>query len=289
MANLSLDYSLAVTISVYDRFLELAGLLELLRLNWPSGNSLHITVITTATKEQIPTWFNKDLTNVFRYGSDYPMPWWDKVTASIKGNPVVNHVRHRYLTRIIRARTLDSIIRGCKSGMKSGASHTLHLHAAAWPLDEKAIFSIIDRMKELQAMFACRGFGLQHKDTKRPYGDIDDNFFIINNAFAAEKGFWDFDPAEDALTLTNEGRLARRVFSLCAEDQVYFFDKFANEDEYVVEGSSSHRQVQPYNFHKPLSLLRSHDLKQQAYYSQKFNLHGPTIERIMKEYSTNPS
>ena len=277
---------LAVAISVYDRWLELGGLLEVLRLNWHSGRDLYITVSSTAEEKDMPVWINRVLIDHIEFGSPYPMPKWDPLgwVQQWKKITLVQQLREKYMTPIIRARTVESIIRSCRQGMVSGADYTLHLHAAAWPFKEEKIYEIIDTMKARKAVIGCRGYGKKYIDAKRPEGDMDDNFFIIDNSFAQESQLWKFDPAKDAPTVSNEGRLARRVYQVCSEKQIYYYDQFQKAEEYDYPPGTDQRRVQPYNYHIPTGLLRSHDMRWQAKLCAEFGYHGPVLDQLVATY-----
>lgn len=275
---------LAIAISLYNRWDELGGLLDLLRLNWKSGSQLHITVITTALEQDMPGWIDTSLIDDLQFGSSHPMPAFP-ILGRLERIPglqtVVAEQRHVVLKRIIRTRTVDSIIRGCRAGMQSGRNYTMHLHAAAWPMMEDKIYGLLDRMRQGRFVFAGRGYGREWIDEKRPAGDIDDNFFVIENAFARASKFWEFDPDLDADRVTNEGRLARRVYGKCPDNAILLYDRFQNPQEYVFPPGGDQRRVQPYNYFKPMGLLRSHDMSQQAKYCQEFGYRGPVIDEII--------
>lgn len=268
--------SLAVAISLYDRWDELQGLLELLRLNWKTGKELYIAVTSTAEEDAMPGWVNRSLVDTFSFGSTYTLP------AKRSSRWTWLHDR-RYgeFKRLLRARTVDSIQRGGRACANSGKDYALHLHAAAWPLKEDFIAGVIEHMEKHQFVVGCRGYGKKLVDGKHPAGDIDDNFFLINNEFARQTHFWDFDPAQDAERIGNEGRLARRVYEVAREDQVYYFDDFSRSEDYIFPPSVNQRRVQPYNYHKPTGLLRSHDMRKQAELVAQFGFHGPWLDQML--------
>lgn len=278
--------SLAVAISVYNRWEELGGLLELLRYNWQSGPLLHITVVTTAAEAEIPLWIDRSLITVLQSGSPYTMP--RTIPVPLQRIPMVGaHLaqgNNRARKRALRTRTVASIIAGCSAGMNSGKASTLHLHAAAWPLKEAPIFQMLERMQSRGYFFAGRGLGTAARDQKRPLGDIDDNFFIIDNAFARAANFWSFDPAQDAETVSNEGRLARRVYDRCPQESIFLFDDFSDARDYIFPPGTTARRMQPFNYYKPMGLLRSHDLHLQAAACHQMKYSGPVINKIIKGY-----
>jgi len=286
---------LAITISLYNRWLELGGLLELLRLNWKGGRDLHIIVISTASEDEFPNWIDRKMIDHIEFGSRFPMPNFKNdpffrehfIGRNLSKIPYLGDYllarQRKKLKKITRSRTVDSFIRGGIRGIESGRAYTLHLHAATWPFREDKVYEITDMMKNNNYIFACRGFGKKLVSEKLPSGDIDDNFFIIDNNFASKTNFWNFDPGLDAETISNEGRLARRVYEKCPEDKIYFFDNFSNPNDYIFPEGTTPRRVQPFNYFKPMGLLRSHDLRKQAELCQRFKLKGPIIENIIED------
>ncbi len=270
--------SLAVAISLYDRWDELQGLLELLRLNWPTGPNLKVIVSSTAEEVALPAWVERSYVDNFLWGSRYSLP----ARRSSRLRPLHDR-RYGFFKQQLRTRTLDSISRGCRVAAASGQDYTLHLHAAAWPLLENVIYDILAKMTRKNYLFAARGYGQKYVDGKHPDGDIDDNFFLINNSFAHQTNFWDFDAACDADRIGNEGRLARRVYELCGDDQVYFYEDFSRPEEYIYPAEADQRRVQPYNYHKPTGLLRSHDMSWQAKLCAELGYHGPFLDRLIAQ------
>ncbi len=268
--------SLAVAISLYDRWDEAQGLLELLRLNWQTGPGLYIAVTSTAPEDQMPSWVNRSLADKLLFGSSYALP-------ARRGSVLrpLHDRRYGVFKTKLRARTLDCISRGCAQAADTSCDYTLHLHAAAWPLKEKVIYDIVDRMRQNNYLFAARGYGKNYLDGKHPAGDIDDNFFFIDNRFARHVDFWNFNPAEDADRIGNEGRLARRVYQVCRDEQVYYYENFSRADDFVFPAAADQRRVQPYNYHKPTGMLRSHDMHWQARLCARFGYHGPFLDLLV--------
>lgn len=276
---------LAITISLYNRWQELGGLLELLRLNWPGGRDLYIIVISTAKEEEMPDWIDRNMVDHFEFESDYemPKPMFPRWLLGLGDlGERLNNYQRRIVKRVVRTRTVDSIVRGCKQGMHSGRAYTLHLHAATWPFRGEKVYELIRNMKKKGYVFVGRGYGKKVIDEKHPAGDIDDNFFIIDNKFAKDSSFWGFDPALDAQNVCNEGRLARRVYEKAAEEKIFFFDDFSNAEQYDFPSEANQRRIQPFNYFKPMSLLRSHDLTKQAELCRDNKLEGPIIKEIVK-------
>lgn len=275
--------SLAVAISLYDRWDELQGLLEVLRLNWKTGPELYIAVVSTAESAQRPEWVNCALADHWQFGSQYKLP---KKRAS--WFQPLHDQRYGQFKKVLRTRTVDCVCRGCRHTLASEREYTLHLHAAAWPLREEKILEIIDHMRRGQFVAAGRGYGKALVDGKHPGGDIDDNFFIIDNQFARRTSFWDLDPSRDAELMGAEGQIGRRLAELGVWDGIYFFDDFSKPEEYVYPPGTSPRRVQPYNYHYRLGLLRSHDMQQQAALCRAFGYHGPMLDQLIKRHNIKP-
>lgn len=270
--------SLAVAISLYDRWDELQGLLELLRLNWKTGKNLYIVVVTTAEQRQVPAWVNQQLADYWEFGSQYSLPkqrtsWFQPL----------HDRRYGRFKRQLRTRTVDCICRGCRQALASGREYTLHLHAAAWPLMEEKIYGIINHMRNGSYVAAGRGYGKALVDDKHPAGDIDDNFFITENNFARASDFWNINPASDTEVMGAEGKIARRLRELNVEERMYFYDTFAKPEEYLFPPSTSPRRVQPYNYHHRLGLLRSHNMSFQAKLCWEFGFRGPFIDQLVNK------
>lgn len=282
------DFSkkLAITISVYNRWDELGGLLELLRLNWKQGKDLYINVISTAGEKEFPDWIDKKMMDSIEFGSPYPMPVNFILSRLAKIKLLAGYINSRQrkiFKPIVRSRITDSIIRGFKKGIESNRKYTMHLFGVSWPLMEDKIYELLDTMEKNGYVFTCRGYGKKLINGKCPWGDMDDNFFVVDNEFAKKTNFWDFDPRIGANKIANEGRLAGRMYELCPQDKIYFYDDFSRSELYLFPEGTSQRRMQPFNYFKPMGLLRSHDKTIRAEFCKRMNFQGPIIKKLIED------
>ncbi|MBT3464524.1 hypothetical protein HN451_06025, partial [archaeon] len=131
---------IGIAISLYDKFDELAILIDIIKKNWKGDY-----IISVCSNHENPEPFLKDLDiDIFTKGDDIivtkDMPW---MRNSIN----------------MRSRVSDCIKKSCTAAINSGADYVMHLHTDAWPLKEKEILKIIEHMKENKKTFAFRGLG----------------------------------------------------------------------------------------------------------------------------------
>ncbi len=165
---------IGIAISLYDKFEELAILIDIIRKNWKGDYIISVCSNHPSPKPHIK---NLDI-DVFTRGDDInvtkDMPW---MRNSIN----------------MRCRVADCIKKSCTGAIKAGADYVMHLHTDAWPLKEDQVLKIIKEMKKNKKEFAMRGLGFSRYRHDCPTGHFDDMFFIINSKAAKKKRFFDFN------------------------------------------------------------------------------------------------
>ncbi len=165
---------LAIAISVYDKFDDVKLIVDIVRNNWEGQFFICVTSTHPDAKQAL-----KDVP-VDRVNVIDKIPFSPSFEAKKKR-------MHLFL------RVLDSIQTGCRTCLESGATHTIHIHADAFPFSFEKIEPLLRYMDKNGKAFAYRGSGLGFYCHDAPLGDMDDMFFIVNNQRAKETRLWEFD------------------------------------------------------------------------------------------------
>lgn len=164
---------LGIAISVYDKFEELAILVDIIKKNWKGKY-----IISVCCNHPNPDIEGLDI-DVFTKGED------------IKFDPKMIFLRKNLN---MRCRIWDSIQKACAGAEKLGADYVLNLFAEAWPLKEEEVLKLVNELKEKDKALAVRGLGFGHYSHKSPMGHVDDMFFIYDVKKRKENKFLDFNP-----------------------------------------------------------------------------------------------
>jgi len=170
---------LAIAISVYDKFQDVKLLSDLFRKNWPGSYDL---VVCSSHPQAASRLADCDIDELL---STENLPMDGPGSSDPRVSP-----RARLWVRVI-----DSIRKACgRCADRAEAPFTLHLHADACPLSWPKLRRLAERMQRHGKWFAARGEGFGFYAVNEPVGGFDDMFFVVDNAFARDTGFWDFDP-----------------------------------------------------------------------------------------------
>lgn len=200
---------IGIAISLYDKFEELAVLVDIIRNNWKNKYLISVCSNYPDAKNKIKE-LNIDI-DKFTQGED--------IFFSPKEMKGVRKVVNLY------CRVLDCLRKSCKGAEDLGADYVMHLHTDAWPLKEEGLLQIISCMKKNNYRAATRGFGMTKYGHDCPLGHIDDMFFIYNVDYFRRIGFFNFNTLEMLPTrLSIHGILATLLVSRVGVSNLYLYD-----------------------------------------------------------------
>jgi hypothetical protein len=210
---------IGIAISLYDKFEELAILVNIIRSNWKNKYIISVCSNYPEAKKRI-----KELNiNIDKFTQG------ENIFFSPKEMKGVRKVVNLY------CRVLDCFRKSCRGAEELGADYVMHLHTDAWPLKEEGLLKIIKYMKKNNKKVATRGFGLTKYGHDCPLGHIDDMFFIYNVDYFRKIKFFDFNTLEMLPTrLSIHGILATLIVSRVGVSNLYLYDnhtKFKYWDE----------------------------------------------------------
>jgi hypothetical protein len=167
---------LGIAISVYDKFEELRLLLDVLRENFRTP----FVVVVCSNSERAAAELG-----------DAPI---DRLVEgeAIHFSPQLDWRRQGRPNLVCRV--CDTIQKSCGAAMELGATHVMHVHSDAWPLREKKLLAVFDRVRGSEKVLAARGLGFGFHGNDVPLGTVDDMFFCFETEWATRVGFFDFDP-----------------------------------------------------------------------------------------------
>ena len=170
---------IGVSISLYDKFDDLAVLTDIIRKNWDDDYYISVCSNHPNAKQRIS---DLDLAiDSFEPGS------------AINYRPAMVGVREE-VNKVCRV--YDTIQTACTNALEAtDVSHVMHLHADAWPLSETQLHELIKEMESKNKSVAFKGRGLGDRGPF-PLGHIMDQFFILDAEFALERDFFEFSPLE---------------------------------------------------------------------------------------------
>jgi len=161
----------AIAVSLYDKFDDLAVLLDIIRNNWKE--IYHISVCSNHPNAE-------EKVNEIDHDIDY--------FATGSGIEYSNSTKHY--------RVYDCIRKSCKGAIQSeDVEFIMHVHADAWPLSEDSFINIVSDMKE-----NGQGIGIPNNTLKfienYPPGHFKDQFIVINSNLAKKNNLFDRRPLE---------------------------------------------------------------------------------------------
>lgn len=170
---------IAISVSLYDKFDDLAILVDIIRENWEDEYYISVCSNHPEAPERMNA-LDLDI-DEFVHGT--------QITYS----PEMTGLREQ-VNRICRV--YDTIRNAAEAAIEAEeVTHVMHVHADAWPLSEARVHDLIDRMEARNDHVAFKGKGLAHRG-HRLVGHMMDQFFVLNAEYAAEKDFFEHSPLE---------------------------------------------------------------------------------------------
>ena len=170
-------YMDGVAITLYDKFDELAVLVDIIRENWEAEYS--ITVCSNHPDGQSEIEDREIQIDNYVDG------------GRVKFNPDMDHPRH-WIN--LRTRIFDAIKRSCETALKDVDGYVMHLHADAWPLSEEKFTDLKTELQNRKKALAVRGLGFEWRTPNCHVGQVMDQFFLIDSEFAREERVFDVNP-----------------------------------------------------------------------------------------------
>ena len=222
---------IGIAVSLYDKFDDLRGLVDILRHNWEEEYYVSVCSNHPDGAERI-----EDI-DVDHFVSG----------AEIDFNPEMSGPR-RDIT--LNSRIMDSMQRSCNGAMEAGCDYVIHLHADAWPLDEDKFLELVDQLAESDNAAAVRGMGSGYRRPKFWLGSVMDQFFLFEAEQFERRGFFDYDPRDlmpqtsihNMLMLLLLGNLGRSNFTYYSDKST---DRWWDDTE----------KVQPYAGVRPSTFI----------------------------------
>ncbi len=212
---------LGVAISVYNKLDELATSVEIIRKHWASHNDAFISVCCN------------DPSSIDRVRLL-------AVDSVVEGEHIPSTPKPN-----LRRRQFDCIR---KSVTACDADYIVHWHADAYATRVGPLLDLIDQMEESKAIVAFRGRGIDYRNPKTVFGDVDDHFIIWARQAVP---LLDVDPTEFVQYCNVESFLSRILtphrnstihYSTMAENLVGVDQR----DDFYPDGLL-HRTMNPFN------------------------------------------
>lgn len=170
---------IAVSVSLYDRFEELAVLTDIVRENWDNDYYL-VACSNHPEAEQRVEEMEIDLNELI-------------VGDQIEFDPGMDGLRAH--VNLI-SRVYDTIRKPCTAAIEhEEVDHVIHLHADAWPLSEQRAHDLIAEMDERNQPVAFKGYGLGRRGVF-PVGHVMDQYFVLDVDYAQEVDFFEHSALE---------------------------------------------------------------------------------------------
>ena len=233
---------LGVAISCYNLVHDVELNVGIIRKMWPSQRDAYITVCCN-DPESLEAIKRLDVDDVVM-GADLPFD-----TKPRK-----------------RRRQVDCWQRGNQAALDH-ADYVIHFHADAHALLVEPILEIIDEMDRRDYWVAGRGKGMDFRNAKCAYGDVDDHFFISRTKEAKRHKLWQVNPKRMLEVINSESFLS---YSIQEEAGTQSFYHYSNMAENLVDSSRvpldpfyadgiCHRQMNPYNYDQTRGFLHTND------------------------------
>lgn len=170
---------IGISISLYDRFEELAILTDIIRENW---NKEYYVVACSN---------HPDAENRVReldIDLDELIPG-DQIDFNPEMTGLRGHVN-------LICRVYDTIRKPCTEVIEHPeVEHVMHLHADAWPLSEERVLELVKEMDDRDKPVAFKGYGLGRRGVF-PIGHVMDQFFVIDAEYAQSVDFFEHSALE---------------------------------------------------------------------------------------------
>jgi hypothetical protein len=168
-----------IAISLYDKFEDLAVLVDIIRTNWENNYFISVCSNHPEAEQRIGD-LNLDL-DAFEKGAQ--IRYQDTESGPRSGNTLC-------------LRIYNTLRTACLPAIKhNDVEHVMHLHADAWPLSEKGFLRVINEAIENDAGVAFS----THTTTfieNFPPGTFEDQFIVFDCELAEENDLFAYRPLQ---------------------------------------------------------------------------------------------
>lgn len=202
--------SKGVAISLYDKFEDLEVLVDILRENFEDDYYIAVCSEHADAEERL-----KDLDV-------------DEVISStgIAYNPEMDWQRG-VINRTCRI--LESFKITCKACMEAECEYVMHLHADAWPLDEKRLNDLVSELEASDRKLAVRGPGFAYRSPRFPTGFVMDQFFIFEAEYFSDINFFDFNPMDLMPHVSIHNSLMLLLLGKVQRSNIWFYSDMSDD------------------------------------------------------------
>lgn len=171
-----------IAISFYDKFDELAVLVDIIRHNWDEE---YYIVVSSKHSDAVKKLDTIDIDEFVSGGEiEYSPDEGDSTVAKHDG--WIN----------LTSRVLDSIKFTCQAAIEADCDYVMHLHADAWPLEEDNFLRLTDHLDGSDDVLAMRGDGMTFRRPDYHLGRVMDQFFVFDAQYFDDISFFDYNPLE---------------------------------------------------------------------------------------------
>jgi arsenate reductase-like glutaredoxin family protein len=264
-----------IAISLYDKFDDLAILVDIIRENWEDKYYISVCSKHPDAYEEISE------LDIDHFTSGTP----------IKYNPSWTGQRERIN---LTCRILDSFKNACK-GAIDNCEYVMHLHADAWPLSESKINELVNKMEDKDAKAAFRGKGLSYRRSGSNLGHVMDQFCIFETSYTQETGFFEFHPMDLVPDIGIHTSLMILLLGKIGLSNVWWYSDMTRDENY--DGTSTnlvYTGVRPSAYNPQWKLLHvatdeflnNDGEKVQAMYLQQHDINkGQKVSELLEEHS----
>ncbi|MCL0099884.1 hypothetical protein M1O55_03330, partial [Dehalococcoidia bacterium] len=253
---------LAVALSCFNLVPDIALNLDIIRKMWLSHNDAYVVVCCNHPES---------LERIRTLDADEVVPGADL--------PYSNKPE-------LRRRQVDCWQRSNRAALDH-ADYVVHYHADAHALQVEPILQIIDEMERRDCWVAGRGRGMDFRNSKAAYGDVDDHFFISRTDEAKRHKLWHIDPGRMLRQINSESFLSYSIQKSEGQQRFYLYSNMAAnlvdassvpDDAFYPDGVC-HRHMHPFNYDPERGFLHTNDWDVKRKFMQKaFGDRFSTIE-----------
>lgn len=265
---------LGLSVSLYDKFDDLAVLLDIVRHNWDGEYYISVCSNHPEAPDRMADFDTQ--VDTFTHG------------AQVHYNPSEMTGLREQVNKITRVYDTVSTA-ATEAYTHPDVDQVVHVHADAWPLSENRLHSLVEEMYGANCPVAFKGRGLAQR-WPFPVGHVMDQFFVLDADYAERVGFFDHSPLE---LLPDRG--IHTVMALLLLGKV----GWSNVYHYTDEGPQVHWDDHPAHSVRPMMFNPDYeqvhvatedfpdDLGRalQAHYLREWgHTEGPNVERLLDDY-----
>jgi hypothetical protein len=263
-----------ISVSLYDKFDDLALLIDIIRHNW--DDDYFVSVCSNHPDAPAKMDALDVEVDAFTHGAQVHYNPGEMTGLRVQVNKITR-VYDTVSTAVETAYTHPDV------------DHVMHVHADAWPLSEDRVHGLVAEMYDADCPVAFKGRGLGQR-WPFPVGHVMDQYFVLDADYAERVGFFDHSPLE---LLPDRG--IHTVMTLLLLGKVGWSNVYHYTDEGPQvhwDGHSAH-SVRPMMFNPDYEQVHvatedfPDDLGRalQAHYLREWgHTAGPNVERLLDDH-----